>query len=227
MISQEVHEQVASVVRGYNMEKDNIEQMFGPTFMDIIFAIEQYKSEMEEKERRARMVKTNGVKYVQPKPFTYEANTNLVHLAGIMKQLRALGYVAVKAENPNTILAFGIESPKPLVVELPKDIEVNVLELLGKEELPITRVIFDGPLKQARLEHDSQLQRNTDMRCVIQHKPNRLSAIKTVNGGEHILTLNGFVKTNPGDWIIRGVNGERYPCDEEIFKKLYDIVHVL
>ena len=227
MISQEVHEQVALVVRGYNMEKDNIEQMFGPTFTDIIFAIEQYKSEMEIKERRARMVKENGVRYAQPKPFAYEENINLVHLAGIMKQLRVLGYVTVKAKNHNTLLAFGVENTKPLAVELPADIKVDVLDLLGKEELPITRVIFDSPLKQARLEHDSQLHRNIDMRCVIQHKPNRLLAIKTVNGGEHILTLNGFVKTNPGDWIIRGVNGERYPCDEEIFKKLYDIVHVL
>lgn len=227
MIDQEVHALVALVVRGYNMEKDNIEQMFGPTFIDIIFAIEQYKSEMEAKEHRAKMVKERGVKYVQPKPFTYEDNQNLVHLAGIMKQLRSLGYVAVKAKNKNTILAFDMENPKPLVVELPADIKVDVLGLLGEEELPIVRVIFDGPLKRANLEHSSQFQRNTDMRCVIEHKPNRLSATKTVNGGEHILTLNGFVKTNPGDWIIRGVNGERYPCDEEIFKKLYDIVHVL
>lgn len=227
MIDQEVHVLVALEVRGYNMEKDNIEQMFGPTFIDIIFAIEQYKSEMEAKEHRAKMVKERGVKYVQPKPFTYEENQNLVHLAGIMKQLRSLGYVSVKAKNKNTILAFDMENPKPLVVELPADIKVDVLGLLGEEELPIARVIFDGPLKRANLEHSSQFQRNTDMRCVIEHKPNRLSATKTVNGGEHILTLNGFVKTNPGDWIIRGVNGERYPCDEEIFKKLYDIVHVL
>ena len=227
MIDQEVHVLVALEVRGYNMEKDNIEQMFGPTFIDIIFAIEQYKSEMEAKEHRAKMVKERGVKYVQPKPFTYEENQNLVHLAGIMKQLRSLGYVAVKAKNKNTILAFDMENPKPLVVELPADIKVDVLGLLGEEELPIARVIFDGPLKLANLEHSSQFQRNTDMRCVIEHKPNRLSATKTVNGGEHILTLNGFVKTNPGDWIIRGINGERYPCDEEIFKKLYEIVHVL
>ena len=227
MIDQEVHVLVALGVRGYNMEKDNIEQMFGPTFIDIIFAIEQYKSEMEAKKHRAKMVKERGVKYVQPKPFTYEENQNLVHLAGIMKQLRSLGYVSVKAKNKNTILAFDMENPKPLVVELPADIKVDVLGLLGEEELPIARIICDGSLKLANLEHSSQFQRNADMRCVIEHKPNRLSATKTVNGGEHILTLNGFVKTNPGDWIIRGVNGERYPCDEEIFKKLYDIVHVL
>lgn len=215
------------VARGYNMEKDNIEQMFGPTFMEVIYEIERYKLEMEEKERRARMVKENNVKYVHPKPFRYEENDNLVHLAGIMTQLRSLGYAEVKAKDKNTFLAFGVANPNPLEVKLPTDIVADVVSLFGQEKVTIMRILFDGPLKQAKLEYDNKMQRETDMKCVVEHKPNRLFAIKTVSGGEHILTLNGFVKTNPGDWIIRGVNGERYPCDEEIFKKLYDIVHVL
>lgn len=57
----------------------------------------------------------------------------------------------------------------------------------------------------------------------IRHKPNELTAIRE-EGERYLLTLNGVVKTNPGDWVIRGVNGEEYPCDPEIFKKLYDIV---
>lgn len=227
MINLKAHVLVDLVARGYNMEKDNIEQMFGPTFMEVIYEIERYKLEMEEKERRARMVEENNVKYVHPKPFRYEENTNLVHLAGIMTQLRSLGYAEVKAKDKNTFLAFGIANPNPLEVKLPTDIVADVVRLFGQEKVTIMRILFDGPLKQAKLEYDNKMQRETDMKCVIEHKPNRLFAIKTVSGGEHILTLNGFVKTNPGDWIIRGVNGERYPCDEEIFKKLYDIVHVL
>lgn len=57
----------------------------------------------------------------------------------------------------------------------------------------------------------------------IRHKPNALTAVRSEGAG-YLLTLNGVVKTNPGDWVIRGVNGEEYPCDPEIFKKLYDIV---
>lgn len=57
----------------------------------------------------------------------------------------------------------------------------------------------------------------------IRHKPNDLTAVRSEGAG-YLLTLNGVVKTNPGDWVIRGVNGEEYPCDPEIFKKLYDIV---
>lgn len=27
-----------------------------------------------------------------------------------------------------------------------------------------------------------------------------------------------------GDWIIRGVNGEFYPCKSDIFEKTYELV---
>lgn len=37
-------------------------------------------------------------------------------------------------------------------------------------------------------------------------------------------TLEGIMVGKPGDYLIRGVNGEFYPCDAEIFKKTYDIV---
>lgn len=55
------------------------------------------------------------------------------------------------------------------------------------------------------------------------HKPNKLQA-KKVKEETFLVTMNGIVKTNPGDWIITGINGEQYPCDPEIFKQLYDIV---
>lgn len=35
-------------------------------------------------------------------------------------------------------------------------------------------------------------------------------------------TLEGPMTVNPGDWIIRGVNGELYPCKPDIFAKSYD-----
>lgn len=36
-----------------------------------------------------------------------------------------------------------------------------------------------------------------------------------------ILTLEGTMKALPGDWIIRGVNGEHYPCKPDIFSATY------
>jgi len=39
-----------------------------------------------------------------------------------------------------------------------------------------------------------------------------------------IITLEGDMEALPGDWIIKGVNGEIYPCKPDIFLKTYDAV---
>lgn len=36
-----------------------------------------------------------------------------------------------------------------------------------------------------------------------------------------INTLEGTMIANKGDWIIRGVKGEIYPCKHDIFKESY------
>lgn len=39
---------------------------------------------------------------------------------------------------------------------------------------------------------------------------------------EVIHTLEGDMIASPGDWIITGVNGEKYPCKPDIFEKTYE-----
>ena len=39
-----------------------------------------------------------------------------------------------------------------------------------------------------------------------------------------IETLEGNMLASKGDWIIRGVNGEFYPCKPDIFEKTYEEV---
>jgi len=39
-----------------------------------------------------------------------------------------------------------------------------------------------------------------------------------------ILTLEGEHIANQGDYIIRGVQGEHYPCKPDIFERTYDPV---
>ena len=36
-----------------------------------------------------------------------------------------------------------------------------------------------------------------------------------------IRTLEGTMKANTGDWIIKGVQGELYPCKDIIFRATY------
>ena len=39
-----------------------------------------------------------------------------------------------------------------------------------------------------------------------------------------IPTLEGTMEASPGDFIIRGVKGEHYPCKPDIFERLYEAV---
>lgn len=38
----------------------------------------------------------------------------------------------------------------------------------------------------------------------------------------YIETLEGIMTANQGDYIIKGVNGEFYPCKPDIFEKTYE-----
>jgi hypothetical protein len=48
--------------------------------------------------------------------------------------------------------------------------------------------------------------------------------VKAVGPDTFIHTLEGDMKVNDGDWIIRGVKGELYPCKPEIFAATYEPV---
>ncbi|TCX53838.1 hypothetical protein [Dehalobacter sp. 14DCB1] len=39
-----------------------------------------------------------------------------------------------------------------------------------------------------------------------------------------IETLEGIMRANNGDFIIKGINGEFYPCKPDIFEKTYEKV---
>jgi len=48
---------------------------------------------------------------------------------------------------------------------------------------------------------------------------------------ENGVTRNGIIKTlegdmvaRPGDWIITGIKGEKYPCKPDIFEATYEVV---
>jgi len=39
-----------------------------------------------------------------------------------------------------------------------------------------------------------------------------------------IRTLEGEMTTNVGDWVIKGIKGEFYPCKPDIFEQTYEAV---
>lgn len=57
---------------------------------------------------------------------------------------------------------------------------------------------------------------------------NSLSHMQFTNADElvGIQTLEGLMVAAKGDWIIRGVQGELYPCKPDIFAVTYEAVEV-
>lgn len=71
----------------------------------------------------------------------------------------------------------------------------------------------------------------------VQRTGNNIEEIKSFldeNGGVYTITTNGFVintlegdmLASLGDYIIKGVRGELYPCKPDIFKETYDQVNI-
>lgn len=52
-------------------------------------------------------------------------------------------------------------------------------------------------------------------------KPVVVDAVRLTERTE-IKTLEGTMIGNPGDWLITGVAGEKYPCKEDIFRATYE-----
>ncbi|MEK4628073.1 hypothetical protein MKZ17_07690 [Solibacillus sp. FSL R7-0682] len=54
-------------------------------------------------------------------------------------------------------------------------------------------------------------------------KPIKVRAYKT-DKVLYIETLEGTMKADIGDWIVTGIEGERYPVKPDIFFKTYEAV---
>lgn len=52
-------------------------------------------------------------------------------------------------------------------------------------------------------------------------KPIPIQAIQIFEHFE-VVTLEGTMKGKPGDWLMKGIRGELYPCDMDIFRESYE-----
>ena len=86
---------------------------------------------------------------------------------------------------------------KPVVIEAVQLKEDNCEE--------VKAFINDGSLEIIRTE-----MHNLDLTSVIYESDYLIN------------TLEGQMRISLGDWVIKGVNGEFYPCKPDIFEKTYD-----
>lgn len=59
---------------------------------------------------------------------------------------------------------------------------------------------------------------------VISFCPKIIAQAREITGALVIATLEGNMDAIRNDWIIKGVNGEFYPCKPDIFEKTYEAV---
>ena len=63
--------------------------------------------------------------------------------------------------------------------------------------------------------------------AVADNKVNNIDAfLASANEIIKIKTLEGIMSAKKGDWIIKGIEGEIYPCKDEVFKATYDFVNL-
>ena len=70
------------------------------------------------------------------------------------------------------------------------------------------------------------LNANTDPAWVTEARLSGLFTVETWAETAPLLieTLEGTMKAQVGDWLIRGVKGELYPCKPDIFAETYEKV---
>lgn len=56
----------------------------------------------------------------------------------------------------------------------------------------------------------------------VKKKPVEVEVRGPLNTSERVSTMEGDVRANEGDFIIRGVEGEKYPIEPDEFRRLYD-----
>lgn len=111
-------------------------------------------------------------------------------------------------------------------IELPrKDMPFEKPQWLGKE------------VTQDTTYYNSTLSK-TSWKAIQKSRADRIIEIQEFLGGDTIVisyedadnpymyieTLEGTMKASVGDYIIKGVNGEFYPCKPDIFEKTYEEV---
>lgn len=58
----------------------------------------------------------------------------------------------------------------------------------------------------------------------IQKQAEEVGGVFRIGDELHIFTLEGTMVAQFGDWIVRGVKGELYPCKPDIFAATYEAV---
>lgn len=196
-----------------NMGYRDYGELLEDQIADMKMRLQAYRE--GQRDNRARLAKQHGVKFVDPSKTKEKVIMTIKQFIYVLGGLLQLGYTEMRKLD-NSIVVSGVDVPTREFMVFD-----DILEFVPEHGSIARALSQDYALETVKL--GLELIQNFPEYKKIVHKPNQLVAYETKEE-QYLVTLNGIVKTNPGDWIITGVNGEQYPCDPEIFKQLYDIV---
>jgi hypothetical protein len=84
-----------------------------------------------------------------------------------------------------------------------------------KKPVEVKAEVFSGDGDMPHVELH-MIDSDTDWICKMCGNPARMHG--------NVKTLEGYHIACPGDYIIRGIQGEHYPCKPDIFRKTHDPV---
>ena len=96
-----------------------------------------------------------------------------------------------------------------------KPVTIEAIQWNGKNLVDVSAFLYNKTHKEALKEINS-----SDISCKIWDVYESI----IIREGLTIDTLEGKMKADIGDYIIKGINGEFYPCKPNIFTKTYEEV---
>ena len=96
-----------------------------------------------------------------------------------------------------------------------KPVVIEAIQWDGKNLVDVSAFLYNKTRKEALKEINS-----SDISCKIWDDYESI----IIREGLTIDTLKGKMKADIGDYIIKGINGEFYPCKPDIFAKTYEEV---
>ena len=113
---------------------------------------------------------------------------------------------------PSVRLAFGIAAALSVKVDVLFNVAAPLVKLYRKR--PVVVEAYQVPPEGDECSEDMvAFLGRSDREIESQH-----------DGSILIHTLEGVMTASPGDYIIRGVHGEFYPCKPDIFEATYEAV---
>lgn len=80
-------------------------------------------------------------------------------------------------------------------------------QLFRKKPITVEAIRWTG-------NNDADILRFVESGCTVYH----------IRGIVHIPTLEGLMEARIGDWIIKGIKGDFYPCKDDVFRASYESV---